>query len=76
MAEKRADGMNNLNISVGKKTRIAERFNLDYRCEFFNAPNHPTFDVPNTTPTSSGFSRITAQTNLSRSIQMALRLTW
>jgi hypothetical protein len=72
----RADGINNIDFSMVKKTHIAERFTLEYRCEFFNALNHVQFDTPDVSPTDSGFSRITSQSNLSRSIQMALRLVW
>ncbi|MBI1789075.1 MAG: TonB-dependent receptor [Acidobacteria bacterium] len=72
----RADGANNVDFSVIKNTPIREKLNLQYRCEFFNAMNHPTFNGPELSPTNSNFGRITSQANLSRSIQMALRLVW
>jgi hypothetical protein len=75
-ANLRADGINNIDFAVVKKTHIAERFQLEYRCEFFNALNHVQFDVPDTAPADSAFGHINSQTNLSRSIQMALRLIW
>jgi hypothetical protein len=50
--------------------------NLQYRAEFFNMFNHPVFNGPNLTPTSSAFGTISGVYNLERHIQMALRLTW
>jgi hypothetical protein len=29
-----------------KRTRLGERFNLDFRADAFNIFNHPDFDVP------------------------------
>lgn len=72
----RADGENNVNASVVKNTAITERLNLQYRCEFFNLFNRPSFTAPNLNPVNSNFGTITGQENLSRSVQMALRLVW
>ncbi len=72
----RADGPSNIDASVIKNTSITEKINLQYRCEFFNALNHPTFNGPNLDATSTSFSLITGQSNLPRIIQMALRLQW
>lgn len=72
----RADSLNNVDFAVLKNTAITERVILQYRCEFFNFLNHPSFAAPNTTPANSNFGKITSQANLSRSIQMGLRLRW
>jgi hypothetical protein len=72
----RQDGVNNLDFSAIKRFRIREKVSLEYRAEFFNLLNHALFNAPNLTPTSSGFGLITSQANLSRRIQMALRLVW
>jgi hypothetical protein len=72
----RADAANNFDFSAIKQFPIHERLTLQYRCEWFNAFNHPVFSAPNTSPTSSAFGTITAVDNLARVIQMALRLTW
>jgi hypothetical protein len=72
----RQDGVNNLDFSAIKNTALTERVNLQFRCEFFNFLNHPSFNAPNLSPTSSDFGRITSQANLARSTQMALRLVW
>ncbi|MCL6506510.1 MAG: TonB-dependent receptor [Bryobacteraceae bacterium] len=67
---------NNFDISILKDTLITERVKLQYRAEFFNAFNHPQFDSPNISPTSSAFGTITRQENLPRTVQMALKLIW
>jgi hypothetical protein len=72
----RADGLNNVDFSAIKNTRIIEKLSLQYRCEFFNGLNHPAFNPPILTPTSSSFGLITGQLNSPRSIQMALKLIW
>jgi len=72
----RQDGANNFDFSVLKDFGIWERLKLQYRCEFFNGFNHPTFNPPDLSPTSGTFGKITFQANISRRIQMALRLSW
>ena len=67
---------NNFDYSVIKNTRIKERLLLQYRCEFFNGFNHPVFNGPNLTPTSSAFGTVGSVYNIERHIQMALRMTW
>jgi len=71
---------NNVDGSIIKNTRIKEHEGtpivLQYRCEFFNAFNHPVFNGPNLSPTSSAFGTVGSVYNLERHIQMALRLTW
>jgi hypothetical protein len=72
----RQDGANNFDLSVVKNTYITERVNLQLRLEAFNAMNHPEFDAPSLSPTSSGFGKITNQPNLSRALQIGGRLVW
>lgn len=72
----RADGANNVDLSVIKNTRIAERINFQLRFEAFNAFNHPEFGGANLSPTSSAFGTITGQNNLARNIQMGARLVF
>jgi len=60
--------------------RSDERY-LQFRSEFFNAFNHPNFDNPNVTVTSSTFGKITSAgvqdtRASSRQIQFALRLVF
>jgi Carboxypeptidase regulatory-like domain/TonB dependent receptor/TonB-dependent Receptor Plug Domain len=61
---------------LGKETRY-----LQFRSEFFNIFNHPNFDNPNVTETSSTFGKITSAgvqdtRASSRQIQFALRLVF
>jgi hypothetical protein len=72
----RADGVNTWDLSAIKNFTLKERLRLQYRCEFFNAPNHTLFGPPDVSPTSTTFSRIQTQSNQPRRIQMALRLVW
>jgi len=72
----RLPSTNNVDASIIKNTRIRENWNLQYRCEFFNAFNHPVMNGPNLSQTSSAFGTITSVYNQERHIQMALRLTF
>jgi hypothetical protein len=63
-------------FGLGKDTRY-----LQFRSEFFNAFNHPNFDNPNVTVTSSTFGKITSAgvqdaRASSRQIQFAMRLVF
>lgn len=72
----RADGVNTFDVSVIKNFSLMEALRLQYRCEFFNALNHPLFGPPDLSPTASTFGQIRTQANQPRRIQMALRLVW
>jgi hypothetical protein len=72
----RADGQAMWNFSLIKNFRIRERLNAQFRAEAFNALNHPSFDVPNTTPTSTTFGTITNTISEPRGIQFALKFTF
>jgi hypothetical protein len=55
-------GPNQFNVDLGLSRRI--KFNkfraLEFRSEFFNALNHPTFGNPTTNPTNARFGAITS----------------
>lgn len=70
----RADGVNTWDLSALKNTRIRELVNLQFRGEFLNAFNHPMFNPPNATPTSSAFGMVTSQRGYPRRIQLMLKL--
>lgn len=72
----RADGVNNMDASLLKNITLVERLKAQFRFEAFNSLNRAEFDVPNLSATSSAFGRTQAQANLSRRIQMALRLVF
>jgi hypothetical protein len=78
-ASLRADGANNMDLSLIKNTHLTEKVNFQLRFEAFNAFNRVEFDTAKSTidnPTSSAFGKITTQPNLPRSIQLAGRLVW
>jgi len=77
----RADGINNFDFAVFKRTGITERFNLEFRTEFFNLFNRTQFGIPGTgfvSGNSSGFGQITSTNPDSnpRLIQFALKLAF
>jgi hypothetical protein len=43
---------------IDKNFRIAERYGVQFRWEFFNAFNHPSFGSPGTNPTYGNFGQI------------------
>ena len=57
----RADGINNLDASMFKNVRIAERFTAQFRFETFNTFNHVQFAAPNTNPISTAFGTVTTE---------------
>jgi hypothetical protein len=74
----------NVDFSVFKNTHVTERFNVQFRAEFFNVLNHANFQAPvdNNTFTSaslidgtvSGAGQIDSTTTPSRQIQLGLKL--
>jgi hypothetical protein len=72
----RQDGVSNVDFSALRSSGIREKPSLEFRGELFNLFNHPLFNAPNLTPTSSIFGLLTSQSNLSRRTQLALRLVW
>jgi hypothetical protein len=81
-------GPNTINLDSsfskeGKFTKISEQFTAQFRAEFFNITNHPSFAAPNSnlyvqgtngayTPNAS-VNLITATTSQPRQIQLALK---
>ncbi len=72
----RTDKIANIDLSVIKGIRVVERVNMQFRVEAFNLFNHAIFNGPDLGPTSTNFGRITSQSNLPRTFQLALRLTF
>lgn len=67
-------GDNNVDLSAVKNTVFHERYRAEFRAEFFNAFNHPSFGQPNTTVGSPSFGVITSTRTNSRQIQFGLKL--
>jgi hypothetical protein len=64
-----------LNLAFSKKTKISERYELQFRVESFNLTNTPIRPGPNTTFTSATFGQLPeSQNNFPRLVQLALKL--
>jgi len=72
----RSDGINNVDLSILKNTKITERVNFQVRVEGFNTLNHPAFSGATTDPTSSNFGKVTSQLNLPRQVQIGGRIVF
>jgi hypothetical protein len=66
----------NLDCSLFREERIAERYRIQLRGEFFNAFNHPQFDLPNATIGSAAAGVISSTVGSPRDIQLSLRLVF
>jgi hypothetical protein len=61
--------------SLGKQFKLAERRSIDFRAEFFNLMNHPSFGPPQRSlATPATFGMITTQATPPRNIQFGLKL--
>jgi hypothetical protein len=78
----RADGINNFDFAIFKRTTITERMGVEFRTEFFNLFNHPQFGFPGTNfdpaagnNSANGFGTVTSTNtgNTPRLIQFALK---
>ncbi len=72
----RAAGIANYDFTVVKKTALTERFNLEFRTEFFNLFNRVQFADPGTTLGNPQFGIVSSTQNLPRLIQFGLRLNF
>jgi hypothetical protein len=61
-------------LSAIKDFPIHSTVSLQFRLEAFNFLNKAQFGLPNTSYNSSAFGQITAQGNLPRNVQVALKL--
>ncbi len=76
-AHVRNPGVNEFNLGLFKNFKVRERVKAQFRCEAFNALNHPRFGGPATSPSDSRFGMITpAQQNLARIVQGALKVSF
>ena len=69
-------GINNWDFSITKDTKLTERFNLQFRAEFFNGWNHTQFGDANTGVVPGQFGRIASVNVAPREVQFALRLVF
>jgi len=66
-------GTDNLDFAVIKDGPITERIKYQFRAEFFNILNHPSFNSIDTTVTDSTFGQVNGE-SANRNIQIALKL--
>ena len=69
-------GLAVVDLSVNKRFRLSERFDLQFRTEFFNALNTPSFGMPVSGVSNAAFGVVNTQANRPRSIQFAAKLIW
>ncbi|MCU1262834.1 MAG: TonB-dependent receptor, partial [Bryobacterales bacterium] len=70
-------GIENVDLSLFKSFAVKERYRIEFRSEFFNALNHPSFGNPNSSiaPSSIGsFGKVFSTVTDPREIQFALKL--
>jgi len=66
-----------LDMTLGKRFKFTERMNLEIRMEAQNLTNHPSFDIPVATITSSSFGNIaTSLLSSSRRMQLAAKFNF
>jgi hypothetical protein len=63
-----------VDVSVSKRTRISERFSLDFRAESYNISNTPAFRNPDRDMSNASFGEITRTRGGPRVMQFGLKL--
>ena len=67
----------NADMGLLKDTAITERFQLQFRAEFFNVFNNPNFRLPNNNAASAQFGRVTAVVDDNqRIVQLGMKLSF
>jgi len=68
----------NMDFAVFKNTKFGpdDKLGMEFRAEFFNFFNHPSFSAPNTSLGSGQFGVVSSQYNLPRLVQFALRFSF
>jgi hypothetical protein len=73
----RAPKYGNLDLSLGKKFPLAGSKYVDFRAEFFNVLNHPSFSPPARNFSDlTTFGRITSTVSQSRNLEFALKFVF
>ncbi len=70
----RGPGAVRLDASLFRQFNLSERFNLQFRAEAFNLPNHAQFNNPGNGVNSANFGMITSAKPVERQIRFGLRL--
>jgi hypothetical protein len=69
----REDDLQQLDLSIFKEFRVREGQRLQFRAEFFNFTNTPSFFGPNPQVDTAAGGRVTATSNAPRQVQFALK---
>jgi hypothetical protein len=69
-------GTRQLDFSLHKNTNLTEKLRLQFRTEVFNITNTPQFAPPNAVFGNAQFGVVSAQSNLPRIVQFALKLIY
>ena len=75
-ASMKSEGSDNFDVSISKSFDMTEHAKLKFKTEIFDLFNHAQFAEPNVDLSSSAFGQIEHQTNLPRTVQFALRLSF
>ena len=63
-----------MDMSFIKKFQFTDRVRAQFHVELLNAFDQPFFNVPNLTPTSADFGKVTSTQNLPLNVQLAFKL--
>jgi len=69
----RADWSRNFDLSLFRAFPVTESKRLEFRAEFFNTFNTPTFGIPDSTVGDQHFGEVFSTSNAARIIQLALK---
>jgi Carboxypeptidase regulatory-like domain len=72
----RADGLQQVNFSMLKNFKFAERWNLQFRADFQNLFNHPNYGLPDLTVGDPAMGAVTSASVNARIIQLGLKLSF
>jgi hypothetical protein len=68
-----AGNLNELDFTLLKTFSLGESRRLEFRGEFFNLANHPTFAAPSTSINSGSGAQVSATLNSSREVQLGAK---
>ncbi len=72
----RAQGINNIDLSIAKKIQFTDRYGLDFRVESFNLFNRTQFAPPNAQVDVNTYGTVTSQVNQPRLLQLSGRVNF
>jgi hypothetical protein len=68
-------GVANVDLAMSKSVRVRERWNVQFRAEFFNAFNHPNFNIIGRIINSTTFAQALNQLD-PRQLQFGIKVTY